>query len=363
MRILDRYILKSIIGILSGCLFTFVFLYIIIDLFSHLDTILKQHVGIKLLINYYLSGIPVIFVQVVPIACLLATLYTFAKLNRDNEVIAMRSSGLSIFQLSKTVLTLSLLISVFVFMVNDRMVPGSLVFSDRMKEQIEDGGKKQDHKQGQIIKNFSMFGANNRLFYANSFNTLSNTMEGIIILEHDNKQNVLKKIVADKGVYRNGVWIFYHCSTYNYENEDSESVYNEEESMTISESPSEFLNQGQKTDYMNISQLDNYIQKLAKSGATKVIRSLTVDLYQKFAIPLTCLIITLLGVPFSLMMRKRATGLSSLGISIMVGFLYYVLNAVSIAFGKQGFLPPFIAVFLSHMVALLFSFSMIYSLP
>jgi lipopolysaccharide export LptBFGC system permease protein LptF len=51
-------------------------------------------------------------------------------------------------------------------------------------------------------------------------------------------------------------------------------------------------------------------------------------------------------------MRRRATGLSSLGLSIMVGFLYYVLNAVSIALGKAGILEPFLAVSLSHAIGL-----------
>jgi lipopolysaccharide export LptBFGC system permease protein LptF len=63
------------------------------------------------------------------------------------------------------------------------------------------------------------------------------------------------------------------------------------------------------------------------------------------------------------MMKKRATGLSSVGISLMVGFLYYVFNAVSIALGKAGILMPTLAVSLSHIVALISASYFIQTLP
>jgi len=90
---------------------------------------------------------------------------------------------------------------------------------------------------------------------------------------------------------------------------------------------------------------------------------LKIDYYQKFTSPFTSLIIILLGIPFSLMMRKRATGLSSIGISIMVGFLYYILDAVCIAIGRGGVLPPLVAASLSHVIALTISVYLINSLP
>ena len=137
----------------------------------------------------------------------------------------------------------------------------------------------------------------------------------------------------------------------------------QEEIMPIPESPREFLSQRQRTDFMNIAQLEDYIWRLSKSGAVGVIRNLKVDLYQRYASPLTCLIIILLGIPFALRMKKRATGMSSLGISIMMGFLYYVLSAVGIALGKAGLLMPTLAAYLSHILALLTSLYLIQSLP
>jgi lipopolysaccharide export system permease protein len=364
MRILDRYILKSTLGLFFGCLFTFFSLYIVIDILSHLEPILENHIKIDILLQYYASFLPIIFVQVSPIACLLATLYTFAKLNKENEIIAMRASGLSIFQITKTVIMLGLIVSLTIFLVNDKFVPSALVLTQKIKNQIEEGIKNKS-KPDTII-NVSMYGSGNRLFFVNKFITNKNTMEGIIILEHDEKQNIRKKIVSNKAIYAEGIWKFYSAITYNFDENGQiidEPQYMEEEIIAITETPGDFLNQRQSAEYMNISQLEQYIWRLTKSGASTVIRNLKVDLYKRFTEPLSGIVIIFLGIPFALKMRKRATGLSSLGISLMVGFLYHVLSAVSLALGKAGILPPILAASLSHIVTFSISLYLIMSLP
>lgn len=366
MRILDRHILKMILGIFLACLLTFIFLYIIIDVFSHLEDILRQRVNLNILRQYYFSYLPIIFVQITPIACLLAVLYTFSSLNRDNEIIAMRSSGLSIFQIAKTAIIFGILISILVFWVNDRLVPSSLYFNQRVKEQMESDTKKTKSKEHETFNNLSMYGLRNRLFFVNKFSAVTNTMEGIVILEHDTHQNITKKIVANKGVYEDGTWRFYQNITYEFDENGQvkgEPQYQEEEIMAIPETPRDFLNQRQSPDVMDIDQLNTYIWKLSKSGATTVIRNLQVELYQRFTIPLASIIIILLGIPFSLMIRKRATGLSSIGVALMVGFLYYVINAISIALGRSGALTPGLAASLSPLFGLIFSLYLINNLP
>ncbi|RKY30851.1 MAG: LPS export ABC transporter permease LptG [Candidatus Omnitrophota bacterium] len=361
MRILDRYIIRSVLKIFLGCLLVFIFLYIISDIFSHLDDILKERIAIATLRHYYLAFIPIIFVQVTPFACLIATLYSIGTLNRNNELIAMRTAGQSIFQITKSIIIFGIVISAVVFWVNDRLLPYSTEITEEIKSEIESGSHKSQ-KEDQYLTNLAMYGLKNRLIFVNKFYPASNKVEGIIILQHDDKQNLTKKIVANKGVFRDGLWRFYQSITYNFDQNGqiiNEPLYYEEEIIPIPETPKDFLNQRLRPDFMNIFQLEDYIWKLSKSGAITVIRNLKIDLYQKFTTPLTSLVIILLGIPFSVMMKKRATGLSSIGISIMVGFLYYVLNAVSIALGKAGILMPILSVSLSHLLALVASLYLI----
>jgi lipopolysaccharide export system permease protein len=366
MRILDRYILKSIIHIFFSCIFVFLFLYIVIDLLSNLDEVLKHQATLALLVRYYLSYLPIMFVQVSPFACLLSTVYTFGKLNHNNEIIAMRSSGLSIFEIARNALIFGLLISMAVFWVNDRFVPVSLAENQKIKVQIEEGSKKGKSKKNEPIINLTLYGLRNRLFFISKFSPATKTMEGITILEQDEHQNLTKKIIATKGVYQDGLWRFFQSITYKFDENGQvvdEPSYLDEEIMSIPETPETLASLRQKPEQMNIHQMQDYIWILSKSGATSVIRNLKVDLYQRFTAPFTSIIIILLGIPFSLLMRKRATGMSSIGVSIIVGFLYYVLDAVCLALGKSGLIMPFLSASLSHIIVLSGSLYLIARLP
>jgi lipopolysaccharide export system permease protein len=362
MRILDRYILKSVLTIFLACIFSFIFMYVVIDILSNLEDILKQQASLQLMIQYYILNLPMIFIRVTPFACLLATLYTLGKFNHNNEIIAMRAAGLSVPQITKTVIILGVLISLLVFWVNDRFLPRSLVGIQRVREKIAQGRKKHDEKKQEVINNLTIYGLRNRLFFVNKFTPETNTLDGITILEQDEKQNIVKKIVANKGVYKDGSWRFYQSITYNFDKNGQikgEPEFFEEEIMAIAETPQDFLSQRQRPELMNIVQLDDYIWRLSKSGATTVLRNLKIDLYQRFFSPFTSLMIILLAIPFSLKLRKRATGLSSIGLSIMVGFLYYIVDAISIALGKGGMLIPILSASLSHIIALSYSLYLI----
>ncbi|MBC8436333.1 MAG: LptF/LptG family permease [Candidatus Omnitrophica bacterium] len=366
MRILDRYILKSVVLVFLSCIFVFLFLYITIDILTNLEDILRFKVPYATLIRYYLSFLPIMFMQVSPFACLLSTLYAFGKLNHDNEIIAMRSSGMSIIQIGKTVIILGAMISLFAFWVNDRLVPQALMTTEKIREQMWEGEKNMRLGKENVITNLTMYGLKNRLYFIDRFFIATNTMEGITILEQDQNQNITKKIVANKGAYKDRLWNFEQCITYNFSAGGQmigEPQYFEKEIMAIPESPRDFITQRQRPSYMTIAQLEDYIWKFSKSGTSAIIRNLKVDLYQKFSSPFTNVIIILLAIPFSLLMRRRATGLSSIGLSIMVGFLYYVLEAISIALGKGGVLFPALAATASHIIALAFGLYMILSLP
>ena len=364
MRILDRYIFKSVFSSFLGCILTFQFLYVIVDVFSHLDDLLKEKIKLPVLGLYYLSYLPVIFVQVTPVACLLGTIYTLGVLNRNNEIMVMRASGLSIWRIGRVAIIFGAVISVLVFLVNERIVPRAENSVERIRNQIENNSAKKP--EDSVIKNMSIYGLKNRLFFVNTFTIKENRLDGIVILEHDRQQNLIKKIIATSGKWEDGIWKFTDSITYNFDENGQvvgEPTYFKEELMDIPEKPADFLKQRQHPEFMNISQLNNYIFILSKSGAKTVIRNFKVDLYQRFTFPFTSLVIVVLGIPFALMIKKRASALSSVGISILLGFLYYVSSAVSLAFGKAGFLPPYLAASLAHIIFLGFGLYKICTLP
>lgn len=347
MRILDRYILKPIIITFLGCLFIFIFIYIISDILGRLDEILKNRISFVLVYQYYLTYLPTIFTQVSPIAILLSTIYTFGKLNRNNELVAMRSSGLSLWQIAAPVLIVGLILSIFVFFVNERLIPQAQIRCDEMKEKLE--GNKNENSRNEKIDNLTFFGLRNRLFFISSFDSKNNTMEGITILEHDEKQNLTAKITAKRAVYKDNLWVFYDFSRFNFDNlgqVQPDSAYSQEQMMDITETPYDFLQQRKRPELMDTTQLQDYIWRLRKSGATPVVRNVLVDLYQRYAASFSSLILILIGIPFSFMIRRRVNIFSSFGICIAISFLYYVFTAISLALGKTGIIFPFLSAWL-----------------
>lgn len=353
MRILDRYILKSVVTIFLGALLVFLSLYLIIDILGHLDEFLREKVTPLVIWEYYASFLPIIFVQTAPIAILLAILATFSKLNVNNEIVAMRSAGINIWQLTKQTILFAFIISIFIFWVNENIIPEAMQASDKIKiEKIE--GKTSMVKK-ERINNVAYFGRKNRLYFINSFEPKDLSMEGITILEQDKNQELKEKSYALKGIWQNGKWVFYGIQVFSYDKNGTEtSEFINEKIMDIPETPNDFMTQRIQVGYMNIRQLKDYIAKLSDSGAKSVIRNLNVDIQQRFAYPFGSLVIVFVGLPFSLMIKRRkGMTFASFGVCILVGFLYYLTNAVSIALGKSDLFPPIISGWFANVLFLI----------
>lgn len=348
MLILDRYLIKNFIKSFFFCLFLFIFLYIVVDILSNLRDILKNHPPIIKVIEYYLYSIPTIISQITPVASLLATLFTLSNLNQNNEIIAMRAHGLSIYQIVRPIILFGIVLSLVIFLVNETVAPQALKMGKYIREQYIE--KSPDAELEKPIINVAVYGFNNRLFFINELYPKTNTIQGLTILEHDEHQNVKSKIYAEKAVWRNNRWILYQCFIYHLEEEKNtkiEPLYFTDTTFKIEETPQDFLRQNIPVENMNAKELSAYISKLSQSGTGSTVTRLKVDLYQKFSFPFTSLIVILLGIPSSVIIR-RAIAFSSIGLCIGISFLFYVLFAISLALGKGGAIPPLIAASMSH---------------
>jgi lipopolysaccharide export system permease protein len=349
MRILDRYITKSVVSTFIFTILIFCFLYILIDITSQLDEFIDRKVPIEVLIQYYISFFPIILSQPISsVACLIAILFTFSHLNTNNEIVAMRSSGLNFWQITKPAIMFGLIISVLVFWVNERLVPRATEITEQIRNEnmvlLVDRLRKKQEK----IKNLTFYGLKNRLYFIDTFDAETNELRGVTVIEHDEQQNIRQKIVALKGVWTGIAWKFYQCQITTFSETDINTplmikVY-KEKLMDIKESPNDFLKQRLNVSSMNIQQLKSYIERFSKSGAAKALNNMRVDLHQKIAYPFGNFVIVLIGLPFALMIRSRkGSAFMAIGLALVLGFLYYVANAVSLAFGKSGLFSPFLS--------------------
>ena len=357
MRLIDNYILKSIIFVFLSTIFVFCFLYILIDITSNLSEIIDRKVGFAILFQYYSSFLPIIFVQTSPFACLIATLLTFSRLNKNNEIIALRASGLNFWQITKPTLFFCVLVSIFILWVNERFVPRATLSSDEIRnENLILKADSEERKQA-TIKNLTFYGLKNRLYYIDAFNPNTFELQGITIIGQDNHQNLSEKINALTGKWTGIAWKFYQCQINLFDpvniNVATDTKYYDEKLMDIKETPQDFLRQRLNVSAMNAKELHDYIVRFSNSGATKALQSLKVDFYEKLLLPFGNIIIVLVGMPLTMTAGRRKTvTFSSLGIAIGIGFLFQVIKSVGLAMGKQNLIPAFLAAGIAPIVFL-----------
>ena len=358
MRILDRYIAFSIIRIFLAMLLSFCLLYVLIDSFSHLDDFLEKKIPFTEIALYYLSFLPVIFVNTSPIACLIATLLSYSQLSSHNEIIALRANGLNFFKIARPALCFGLVVSVGIFYINERFVPQSTLLSQNFKEErIKSSGADKGAGAPVIIPNLTFYGLNNRLYFIDAFNATAQELQGITIIGHDKNQNLIEKITASHGVWTGSDWKFFNCQSTSFPthrpNQPADIKTFAEKSMDIRETPQDFLKQRLDVATMNLRQLREYIHRFSDSGAVRAINERKVDYYQKFSFPLRSIIILVVGLPFALTTtRRKAMTFTSIGIAIAIGFLYYVVDAVGLAYGKGGGLPPLLSAWIAPLIFL-----------
>ena len=357
MRIVDSYILKSIVIFFVTCLFIFCFLYILIDMATNLSDIIERKVPFDTLWQYYSAFLPVILVETSTVACLLATVFTFSRLNRNNEIIVLRTCGLNFWNITKSTICFGVLVSIFIFWLNERFVPQATASSQIIHDENITLKTDAPRKKLPEIKNLTFYGLKNRLYFIDSFNPNNYELQGITIIGQDSRQNVLEKVVALKGLWTGIAWKFFDCHIAAFNPSQlttpDQIKYYHEKLMDIRETPQDFVKQRLNVQAMNSRQLYQYIQRFSHSGATKAINNLKIDLQQKIALPFGNLVLILVGIPLAMTTsRRKAFSFTSLGIAVSIGFLFYVVNAVCLALGKGGLVAPVTSAWLAPLIFL-----------
>ena len=109
MKILEKYLIKQFLATQLFALIAFAAIFIIIDIIGFLDKFIDHSVSFSMLIQYYIFYLPYIIILTLPVATLLASLFSVGQLSRYNEITAMRASGLSIYRILSPLLSPELL--------------------------------------------------------------------------------------------------------------------------------------------------------------------------------------------------------------------------------------------------------------
>lgn len=350
MKIIDKYMVRGFLGPFLWCVLLFNVMAVIIDIFSFIDDIVRYKIPGASIAAFYVYYLPTIFIQVTPMAVLLSTIFVLSNLNKHNEITAMKSSGISLWRILSPVLIIGFIVSVVVFVVNDRVIPTSSRIANYIRtEELEK--EKRKEAPVKVVKNVALYGAGNRIIFARSYDTEKKLLSDIIIHEHDSKENLTSKITAQNGSWTGSGWKFYKVIVYKIDNAGKilgEPKFYEERAVSLKEKPSDFANREWRSEYMSYRDLKRYIRNFSGSGI-RLVKNLMVDLHYKVAFPLISFVIILVGAPFA-MITARGGVLIGVGMSIVIGLLYYAFIAIFIAFGKAGVLPPIAAAWMGNIM-------------
>jgi len=349
MKILDKYITRGFIWPFIYCLFLFLFLFVIGDIFARLDVIVKQGMPFNIIREYYLAMLPYIFVQTAPFAVLLATVFLLGNLNRHNEIVAMRASGVNTLRIIAPLLLIGIAISLGVFLANDKLVPQSSVTSNMIQQLYLDRNKEN---RNQRLENITIFGKEGRLFYARTYDVKNKVLEDIVLLEHDKDQVLKRKISAARMEWTGDKWRFINADVFRFDKEGNvlgkPAVFRTPKILQFNERPEDLLKQQTQPEFMNYAQLREYIRLLdleSKSTAKKML----VELDYKLSLPFASIVVMLIGIPFALS-NKRSRTMASMGITLAIALTYYAANATFLALGKGGFIPPIVGAWAANVL-------------
>jgi lipopolysaccharide export system permease protein len=355
MRILDKYILKKISRSYFFIVVVFICLYFIIDLSYTLSDILKTKPPAGIIVEYYLNMMPLIFLTISPFSLPIAVFYTFGELNKNNEVLSMRASGISILRLSFPIIFFALSISIIALFMQEKF----LLTSQKKIEQIKINFIKKNFSSSSEETNIA-FSSQNLIFFIGKFLPQKKTMQDVTMFQEDEQGEITKKILSKAVVYENNTWQGKDIVEYRLDkkgNIGGTPIYWKRKQIPLEEKPEALLLKKNSLFMLSSFSLKNLrkeIRQLKKIKAYDKLSHFVIDYHRKFVEPLSHFFIIIGIVPLALEVKKRRAAFSSLGLGIISDFAYYSLMFFAIALGKAGVILPLFASWLAPLFFLTF---------
>jgi lipopolysaccharide export system permease protein len=344
MSIIDRYLSKEIFKHFFIVLTAAVGIYLVIDFFENLDKFMDAGLPISRMFEFLLLKVPLIMVQITPVGILMAVLITFGLMNKNNEIIALKCGGMSIYYFTRPIFVLGIFFTLYLFLLSEIVVPLTI---GRANEIYRVEVKKYTQTRGQ--KDI-WFKSHRCIAFISYFNPRDKTISGIALNYFDDHFKLTRRIDAAKGVFQNGQWVFDDImeqvldkKTGSYEVE-----FHDKKIENLDFLPDDLQRGVKKSEEMGFRELLNYIRNVEAEGYDAT--PYRVDLQAKFALPVACLIVCIIGAGISV--RKiNKYGLSvNIALGIVVVFLYYVSYSFCLSLGYGGLLPPIVAAWASNFI-------------
>ena len=340
-QLIDIYVLRRFLYYFALLMGAFVFLFETFTFFELLDDIARHRVPFLIVVDYFRYLAPYLLYQLAPLGALVAVLVTLGIMSKNNEIVAIKASGISMYRLAAPLLLAGVTLAVTMIVLDDTYLPYANQRQDALHNLIK-GRPPQTYTHPQRW----IFGESSKIYNYDLFDPAQSLFGGLTVLEIDPATfQVRRRVFASRARWSEtqkvwvleGSWVrdFADDTIVRYEHLPPVTSLPE-----LTEPPSYFNREVKQAFQMSWRELRNYIDGLQRAGFD--VSTLTVQWHEKVAFPLMAPVSMLLAIPFALLVGTRgAVGGVVLGIGF--GVAYLSMARLLEAMGAVGQLPPFLA--------------------
>jgi lipopolysaccharide export system permease protein len=347
MKVLSKYLVREFFKLVALCEIIFLVLFLMIDFIQKIDNFIEAHVATNIMFLYFLYKAPLIALQMLPPATLIAVIILFSSMKKRNEITAIKACGLSPSGLSQKIVVVSFILGVAVFLFGETVVPYTSYRSNKIWNiDVE----KQD--PGLFYGSHQIWyrGANS-IYWIRHFDFKKKMMQRPTFYFFDRDFRLVKRIDAQTARWEGGKWriekgvVQAMRSDGSYELEQFDNQL-----LDIDETPKAFVKGEKKPEEMSYWQLKRYAMKVKQEGYDNT--RYLVDMNIKTALPFVSLVLALIGIPIAFGVKRGGTPLA-ISVGMAVCFCYVLTLGLSRSLGLSGILAPLLSAWLANLVFLL----------
>jgi lipopolysaccharide export system permease protein len=359
MRLLDRYILRHFLQAYIYCIAGFISIWFIFDVSDNISNFLDQRVSRLRILEYYLTQVPQILVIILPVALLLALLFSLGRMSRSNEIVSMLTAGVSLPRILAPLLLAALLTTGVSTFLNYSLAPHA---EFARKKILEDtlSRRQQLGVLGQIFRNRT----DNRTWFIQEFQPGENLFRTLHIIQHDENDNIVVNYIATSAVYHPEphAWELRQLKIVHYDeagNITRQDPYTESLMITDwSETPYRLRSANMRAEYLSVPELREYLQFNSDFPPT-LLAPFETHLAYRLALPWTCFVVALIAAPLGVGYSRRGI-LSSVAAAIILIFAMNFVMHLFLALGEGARIPNWAAAWTPNMIFGLLGLILIY---
>ena len=347
---LYRYIFREIWPTFLASLFVFIFIMMAARMLSITELIVTRGVRLSQVAGMVLFLLPDILTFALPAVTLMSVVVAFLRLSADSEIIAMKSSGISLYQMLPPVIVFSLMAFVACLTISVFAAPwGNRSFKDllfKIAETKADLGIKE-----RIF--CEPFG--NLVFYVNSFSREERRLKDVFVVDRRD-QEMTNTIVSDEAqiiprpAERTITLLFMKGTIFLVEKslEASRTIKFNTYALNIGlkDVLADLASRKKAPHELSVGQL---VEQLKSTPDTeKEYSRIMRELLEKLSIPLAVLFMGIIGVPLGAQIRGRGRS-TGIGISLMVFSLFYLILMIIRSVCSTGALSPAFGVWIPDL--------------